>query len=83
MKQDQLRRHDYISFQQQYFFSSKITDHGRKYHEKHGLTFEKLKRLRDEWNKSRIEPLGSFNNIIHQKKEVSAYITKVDEPMFE
>lgn len=32
------------------FFFSKLTDHGEKKHKRHGLVFEKLQRVKDEWN---------------------------------
>ena len=61
----------------------RLTDHGVEERERHDLAEEKLQRARDEWNRDRTKRLDFINRRLREKNEAKAYISNVDEAMFE
>ena len=56
-------------------------DHGEKERKSHDLTLEKLRRIRDKWNKDRIKFIHFINIKLRETNETMAYINNVDEAM--
>ena len=50
-----------LAFRGTDFVFSRLTDHGAEERKRHDLTFEKLQRARDEWNRDRMKHLDFIN----------------------
>ena len=56
------------------FFFNKLLNHGENKHKIHDLSFEKIHRARDEWDKNNMKQLDFINKIMNQKNEPRTYI---------
>ena len=61
------------------FFFNKLLNHGENKHKIHDLSFEKIHRARDEWNKNNMKQLDFINKIMNQKNEPRTYICKTNK----
>ena len=61
---------EWICFQLYYFFFNKLWNHVEKECKRHGLTFEKLQKVRDEWNEHKMKQLDFANKRLRQKNAV-------------
>ena len=72
---------DALAFSGTNLFFRKLMDHGEKERKSHDLTLEKLRRIRDKWNKDRIKFIHFINIKLRETNETMAYINNVDEAM--
>ena len=65
------------------FIFGRLTDHGKEERKRQDRAFEKLQRVRDEWNKDRTKRLDFINKRLREQNRARAYINNVDEAMEE